>query len=94
MTSLTVVCEECNTEFTVYRLGIDLVRDDIERTYFLCPACKKEFTCFYTNEGIRRLQNLMQSLVGKEGKKNVRLRLDLKKRIGVGMDRLRQEVEG
>lgn len=89
---IVMVCDECKADFTVFRPGVEIVKDDIERTYFACPSCNKDYTVCYTNDGIRSMQRMIQGLVGGKGKKNVRLRLDLKKRIEIGMNRLEKEV--
>lgn len=90
---ITVTCDGCEQVFTVYQLGVEVVQDDIERNWFPCPSCGREYTSHYTNRGIRELKALLRKLSKNEGKKYAKLRLSLKKRIGVGMERLRQEVE-
>lgn len=88
-------CDQCNADFTVFRLGVEVVHGDIERTHFICPACGYDYTVSYTNSGIRQLQQLRTKLLKRvRNKKNDRLLKDIKQRIEIGMNRLKQEVEG
>ena len=84
----------CGEKFEVEALGVEVVRDDIERTWFYCPHCEEQYTVCYTNDGIRRLQALHQESLKKirHAKRN-RLIRDLKKRIAKGMERLKKEME-
>ncbi len=92
---IKLVCDDgCKREFLLMRVGTETVRDDIQKVGFTCPWCGKEYISHYTNSGIRAMQEMQKELMGKpKTKKTNRLIKDLKKRIKVGMDRLKKEVE-
>lgn len=46
----------CRRKFVVSSLNTDHIGNGIEKTYFICPLCGKQYICFYTNEEIRRIQ--------------------------------------
>jgi len=95
-----VYCSEgCGKEFVLVRYTVSVDTDDIEWTGFHCPHCNHKYTAFYTNSGIRSLQELQRKLLVKTGKqtgKQLKITLrhisDLKNRIKVGMERLKQEA--
>lgn len=58
-----VFCDECNREFKI-KIRTQKIRDDIERVYFTCPKCKKEYTAYYTNDKIKDLQEQIRNLRG------------------------------
>ena len=93
MTTLRLICNKgCKQEFILVGVGAETVRDDIWKHGFACPHCSKEYISYYTNAGIRELQELQRQLI-KKPKKNKRLLKDLKARIKTGMDRLKEEIE-
>ena len=83
----------CGQEFLLISIGAEVVRDDIWKHGFRCPHCGKEYIAYYTNEGIRRMQELQKQLQAKPTKKNKKLIKDLAKRIEAGMERLKEEME-
>lgn len=50
-----VYCDECKYEFYI-TLRKEKLKDRIERIYFICPKCKKEYTAYYTNDVIKANQ--------------------------------------
>lgn len=54
--------ESCNQPFTIKQMKTSKLHKGIEKTYFNCPHCKHEYTCFYTNKDIRKLQSEMRAL--------------------------------
>lgn len=77
----------CNQEFNLDKLEIEYMDDSIEKTYFKCPNCGKEFVAFYIDEAIRRKQNKIRKL--KDVNKVDRIR----KQIAIDMKVLRERVE-
>lgn len=93
-----LTCDEgCKKEFSLIKPGVDIVKDDILKTWFKCPHCGHEYVSHYTNSGIRELQGTVKMLQGspQRNKRKARQRVkDLQAVIKTGMDRLRQEIEG
>lgn len=57
--SMLVKCDGdkgCGEEFRVARFTVDNLVDGVEKTYFRCPHCEKEYVVFFTDEEIRRKQ--------------------------------------
>ncbi|MEV2478355.1 transglycosylase [Paenibacillus larvae] len=54
---MKVTCKEGrNKEFTISRLKAKRLRDGIEKNYFTCPHCSKEYVSYYTDAAIRKEQ--------------------------------------
>jgi len=95
MTLKDLRCDKCEAIFHVQQLGTEIVKDDILRTWFPCPNCGEQYTVCYTNTGIRQLQEMHMKLLKHHRSKNMNKRIrDLYDRITVGMNRLREEIEG
>lgn len=77
----------CNKEFNLEKFETEFLDDGVEKTYFKCPNCGKEFIAFYTDEAIRNKQKKIRKL--KDVNKVERLR----KRIAIDMKVLRERVE-
>ncbi|NYB73866.1 hypothetical protein HZF24_06900 [Sedimentibacter hydroxybenzoicus DSM 7310] len=77
----------CNQEFNLEKLEIEQLDDGIEKTYFKCPNCGKEFIAFYTDEAIRNKQKKIRKL--KDANKIERL----KKHTAIDMNVLRKRIE-
>ncbi|MGY0654719.1 transglycosylase [Bacillus subtilis] len=59
----TCMCDECGTMLLVK--GCSKVRkhdDGIREHYIKCPRCRTEYTSYYTNTDIRRMQQKVKKL--------------------------------
>ncbi|WP_348223957.1 transglycosylase [Bacillus subtilis] len=59
----TCMCDECGTMLLVK--GCSKVRkhdDGIREHYIKCPRCRTEYTSYYTNADIRRMQQKVKKL--------------------------------
>lgn len=105
--SMLVKCDggnSCGGEFTITGFEVKKLENDIEKTYFKCPYCDKEFIAFYTNSMIRKKQEKMRKLQ-EQNKRAVKLKLKnmtanyikqmdkLQKEIGRDMESLRKTIE-
>ena len=77
----------CGKEFRIAKLELDKLNGGIEKTYFCCPRCNKEYTAFYTDRNIRRKQAKIRTLTDLEAISK------LKQEIGRDMDRLKAKAE-
>ena len=48
--------KSCGQSIHVRHLKTDKLHSTIEKTYFNCPNCGREYVCFYTDEQVRKLQ--------------------------------------
>lgn len=93
--------KSCGHKFYVQHFKKDKLHNSIEKTYFTCPNCGREYVCFYTDEQVRKLQKKQREIQRKlkwqegtaEGKalteELVKLRTDTKER----MDTIKQEMQ-
>ena len=81
---------------------MELVSDgEIERTYFTCSNCGEEYTCFYTNDEVRRYQEDIRKLTKfmsvirshKQSKELLEGIEELQQKIKIKMDTLRKGIE-
>lgn len=49
-----VCCDTCEKTFKIKKLKTKWINDNVQKTYFICPFCKKEYTSFYTDKRIRK----------------------------------------
>lgn len=49
-----VSCDNCHKTFKIKKLKTKWINDNVQRTYFTCPYCKKEYTSFYKDNRIRK----------------------------------------
>lgn len=54
--------EGCQKSFSIHEFETKKLEEDIERTFFACPHCKHEYTAYYTDAGVRKLQEKMRSI--------------------------------
>ncbi|MEV3587142.1 hypothetical protein ABNE08_20330 [Paenibacillus larvae] len=60
---MKVTCNDgCKREFLVGEVKIKNVKADIEKTYFICPRCGKEYTVLLTDSKIRQNQQRLEKL--------------------------------
>ena len=77
----------CKKEFNIDRLEVEKLDNDIEKIYFICPHCGKEYISFYTDRHIRKKQELIRGLKSKSAIE------EMKKEIAKDIKRLRRNVE-
>lgn len=77
----------CKNNFDLQGLEVAKLDNDIEKTYFICPHCGKEYISFYTDKYIRKKQKLIRGLKSKSAIE------EMKKEIAKDMKRLRRKVE-
>jgi len=92
--------KSCGHRFYVEHFKIDKLHNTIQKTYFSCPNCGREYVCFYTDESIRKLQAKMRELHRKmkwaDANKLERLKQDeaqLKDTIAQSMSSVKREVD-
>lgn len=49
-----IKCDFCGKTFKIKKLKTKWLDDNIQRIYFVCPYCKKEYTSFYKDKRIRK----------------------------------------
>lgn len=72
-----VKCDECRHEFVLKKLKTKKLTNGVEKTFFSCPSCKKEYVSFITDKNLRNKQKEMQ-----------RLRLKIRKQSNKKLDDL------
>lgn len=67
-----VVCDNCKGKMMQKKPYDRKVKGDVRRVYIKCEHCGKEYTFFYTNTEMRKLQKEQQGLLSKRntGKEN------------------------
>lgn len=88
--TMLVKCDEkggCKQNFDLEKFKVTKLDNDIEKTYFTCPHCGKEYISFYTDKHIRRKQAIIR------GMKSASAINTLKKEIAKDMKRLRRKIE-
>lgn len=87
----------CKKEFRIAGFEVGKLDNGIEKTYFKCPHCNKEYVAFYTDEDIREKQEEMRALQARYHKakkvKVLRRIQKLQAEIGRDMDKLKQKHE-
>lgn len=79
--------ESCGKEFNLERFELTELDNGIEKTYFHCPLCNKEYVAFYTDPAIRKKQERMK-------RANSPYKRDkLFQEIGKDMKALREKIE-
>lgn len=73
---MIVNCDECKKDFEV-DTKVKKVKEDIEKTYFICPICNHEYIAYYTNSKIRKKQEEISKIARK---------IKLNKNIGIGIE--------
>lgn len=65
---IEVHCDDCGKTFRIEGLETDWVNDNVRRTYFECPYCKKKYTSFYEDDKVRQniknIQKLQKKMNG------------------------------
>jgi len=76
----------CGKEFRITGFNLDKMSNDIEKTYFKCPYCNKEYIAFYTDKSIRKKQKKIRKLTDLKSIEK------LKQEIGKDMDNLKARL--
>ncbi|PTY77364.1 hypothetical protein B5V89_14890 [Heyndrickxia sporothermodurans] len=66
--AINAICDECEQEYLITGLETENIGEDIEKTFFTCPHCDKEYIAFYTDSEIRNLQTEIRSYQWQLGK--------------------------
>lgn len=77
----------CKENFDLDKFELEKLDNDIEKTYFKCPHCGKEYISFYTDRHIRRKQGIIHGITSISALKT------LKNDIAKDMKRLRRKIE-
>ncbi|MDM5250039.1 hypothetical protein [Lysinibacillus sp. G4S2] len=102
MEPIYVKCNKsCGHKFYVQHFKKDKLYQTIEKTYFTCPHCGREYVCFYTDGNTRNLQTELRE-VHREMKWIEKDELDrlkkkestLKQLISNSMSSVRKLIEG
>jgi len=84
---MKVICNEgCKNEFIIGEVKTKKVQADIEKTYFTCPRCGKEYTVLLTDSKIRQDQQRLKELEKEQ--------IALREKIVKEMSLLSQSLEG
>lgn len=98
----TCVCDQCMTNLLIK--GCSKIRkhaNGIKEHYIKCPRCKAEYTSFYTNEDIRRMQHRIRKMFALRRNMKKESAVDLyskkietaQKEIQADMSQLKKEME-
>lgn len=77
----------CGEEFRIARLSVDNLADGVEKSYFVCPHCEKEYVAFYTDREVRKKQQAIRRVT------NPYLLKKKRKEIAADMAALRERME-
>ncbi|OME45310.1 hypothetical protein BSK59_32940 [Paenibacillus odorifer] len=99
--TMPAICNEgCNNQFEVNGFQTARLPGAIEKTYFICPHCKREYVAFYTDLEVRELQAKIRRVQTKlqnprvDQAATLKQVKDIQAQIKAGMDRIRVAVEG
>lgn len=87
---MLVICngdKGCNKQFNLDNLEVEYLDNGVEKNYFKCPNCGKEFVAFYTDKDIRNKQQKIKKI-----KDNNRFQ-KLKKTIELDMKALKEKIK-
>ncbi|PRS03136.1 transglycosylase [Bacillus atrophaeus] len=98
----TCMCDQCGTMLLIK--GCSKIRkhdNGIKEHYIKCPRCKTEYTSYYTNEDISRMQQRIRKLFTLRRSMTKESALDLytkkieaaQKEIQAAMDKLKKEMD-
>ncbi|WP_241494253.1 transglycosylase [Bacillus paralicheniformis] len=98
----TCVCDHCGTKLHIK--GCSKVRkhdNGVRQHYIKCPRCQTEYTSYYTNETIRRMQQKVKKLTVLRLKAQAQKGIDVYKQkytqareeLETAMLQLREEME-
>lgn len=91
----------CEKNFTIKRIRNRKTKNGIEKNYFICPHCKREYVAFYASKetiqlqkDMRRLHVSMRGVMGNDLTTLTHKETILKVKIKQSMDEARAVVEG
>ncbi len=58
---MLVTCDKCGARF-VLRPQVQYLANKVERNYFSCSECGEEYTTYYCNPAIKKLQEKLNQL--------------------------------
>lgn len=95
---MNVICDDCQKEYEI-EMRIEQI-DGIEKNYFTCPHCDKEYVAFCTNQSVRvkqaEMKMLYRKLNGARTKsqfRSIQDKLDkLEKKIKTEMESLKKSL--
>ena len=92
--------KSCGHKFYVQHFKKDKLQQTIEKTYFSCPNCGREYVCFYTDDYIRnrqsRIRDVFRQMKWASSNELERLKQeesDLKEEIIYSMSEVRKLIE-
>ncbi|NMM62358.1 hypothetical protein HBE96_06580 [Clostridium sp. P21] len=53
-TGTEISCDSCNRRFKIKKLKTEWINSNVQKVYFTCPYCKKDYTCFYVDKRVRK----------------------------------------
>lgn len=62
---MKIKCDECGQEFELKKIKIEKLQNNIQRSFFVCPECKKKYTSCYTDFQVRLNQQEIRKLTTK-----------------------------
>ncbi|WP_141432424.1 hypothetical protein [Bacillus sp. 03113] len=54
-------CDGCKLEFEI-KMQTEIIENNVEKNYFICPHCNKEYISFCINQSIRKKQSDLKML--------------------------------
>lgn len=84
--NLKVNCDRCGKQFGIKKLKTKWIDENVQRTYFVCPYCKQEYTSFYADKRVRKNIKKIEKLQSEME--------DITKQNKEIMQELRQKYEG
>ncbi|MBV4450261.1 hypothetical protein KM792_11450 [Clostridium tyrobutyricum] len=81
-----IECDNCHEQFKITKLKTKWIDENVQRTYFVCPYCKQEYTSFYTDKRVRKNIKKIEKLQSEME--------DITKQNKSIMEELREEYEG
>lgn len=79
-------CDTCQYEWELEKMETAKL-DDIEKVFFICPNCQKEYIAYYTDTEIRKIRARMKQASRKEYQRLVRMNKKLMKELREKMER-------
>ncbi|ASA22097.1 hypothetical protein [Paenibacillus donghaensis] len=99
--AIPAICNEgCGEQFEVKGFQKERLPGAVEKTFFTCPHCQREYVAFYTDTEVRQLQDKIRRIQSQLQNPRADQAATLKKikktqaSIKAGMDRVRVAVEG
>ncbi|MFW5437106.1 hypothetical protein [Paenibacillus apiarius] len=101
MSGIVTVCDAgCGEQFTITEFKFMNLGDGVEKAYFACPHCNREYVAFYTDEEVRKLQQKIRGIQKRfanpraDHKAAEKMEAKTKAKIKARMDELRERIEG